>query len=292
MDVVGSNRWFDEVYTNPVSVKAWAADNITKFSRRVIPSVNLGVECKERCSNTNIIEECNISKRKKRTLSPPRLKRAYRRKQKQAPSVLVTVEEESTEEDEVEEKQKPPAKRKSKQVDEVDGPVASDKLWWFSEISTLDLKSLVSQPATVITHKVQFDGMRVVLFKNMYYLKQMFDGSAVGNLSMVHRAEKRAKNIIAPFLLRRGACNTEKECCIHAAKTFDKIWFHTVLQTTNPEKAEKLLLWKDLLEANVNHRQELLSLVNDFFERIARENIKLATFLKMCLKRALSVGDH
>jgi len=90
-----------------------------------------------------------------------------------------------------------------------------------------------------------------------------------------------------PFLTRRGACATEKECCLQASQAFEHIWFHAYLQTSNPDEAEKLILWKDLLETNNAMRDDLISLIHVLFNAVAGTDHKLATFLKLCLKRAL-----
>jgi hypothetical protein len=90
-----------------------------------------------------------------------------------------------------------------------------------------------------------------------------------------------------PFLNLRN-CNTEKECVAQACNAFAKLWFHACFQTASKDDCEKLIVWKDLTNANQTSLSNLVQMVHDLFDSIAGTDKLLAAFLKLSLKRAMS----
>ncbi len=304
---LSTGKWFSGLFANAAYLDTWVKQNGCNITSRTasFSSASLDIQGVLKTlpglTSQPVIISSQVPQEEEKVSAVPK-KRRYNKvrlldgetpkKRIPKPKPQEIPEDDDGTTTEQEEEQEIPKKRRVKKApkekEDPTSPLALEKEWWFKEVSMLNIIPQQLQPMTLPKSEVKFDNKRIVCFKNMYYLKKMFDGSAVGNMCMVRRALKRPKNTIPPFLVRRGGCSTEKECCQQAAKAFSHIWFHALLQTSNADESEKLILWNDLLETNITKKDELVVLVHILFDNIANGNQKLASFLRLSLKRAQS----
>jgi len=191
-----SSRWFTGSFVDRAYLQNWAIQNASNISSRTASFLASSAALEMKTNDVPPLPPTVPPKPKRRTMT-----------RKTKPMLSEEDNDATTDEEKKPEKQKPkPRKRKQvvgnksetdseeetkidtmrKPPQHIDGPLAEEKEWFFSGISTRQITPIAQVPSTT-KYDIKFDNKRIVYFKSMYYLKRMFDGSAVGNICMVRR---------------------------------------------------------------------------------------------------------